>query len=1816
MFIDHRYEVLESLGTGTWANVYKVKDIRTGNLYTLKLFQYLSSSELYSHFSAEDMHHISRIEHPNLSHVEDYGHVGDHIYYISDYFDGNPLSSFRFSKTKIDTLYDIVVQICYALNALHTQNILHRDLKPENILYHSQNGELKVKLIDYGFSKVDIGKDSKLVSGTLPYIAPEVYLGKSVGFPSDFYSLGVILYRLVTGSYPFNLEQITALMSGSQQYFIPVFPSELNKAIPLNLEKLILRLLERNPENRFQSSEEIISYINRSANKDYEFSVSWSMVNALRFNSYIVRESYSHQLLDHLPSVQSNNGKIISLIGGEGLGKDNILSLFRYHLLGGQYFIFDYSCTRTEHEAFFALIKEFLQSLPPDEVGKFNSLNQISDKFRSYLFDSEQEAKSFTQTAEELKSDFESAKSLLLDLCERKPVIFIIRNFQYVHRHTIDFINFLSPHIVQHRILVLLGCNDFNKVKQVEHTILVHIPMLKLDESREYMMRLLKSKVPEGFCLDIHQRSAGNPHFIREILIDLTLRKKLVFGPEISFPASLSEYALPSRLTHSVYSRMSHLTAENYAYLQKISVVRTPISRELMLYILKIKDSELYGLLNESIYNEIFEKRGKLYHFTFPEAQERFFSECSAKMQVLVSKRVIKYFKNKPVNDATTCRGIIQNAGIGNEPLQQREYLLRLYQLLSDDYEQEQAYGAILNVLKIDLDPALEIGRKELIEDLNAFQEKTEITGFFRTAGFIMDSVSRIPEIFEKYLVLGTLELLAENLKEALKHLQKAESLALTGRQRILSYLYLIQIYTRVDKDKMKLYLDKASSTEMPLDLKIAWVDRLAVYHSLNKDTDRAIRIIEDFLISLPPHQDQRIMIRLAAIHNDLGVFYSDQKNISEADEHLGIALGIWKRHNIKRYLGLIYNNISDLYLKQGITVRSEQYSRVGYHYAKELDLTLTQALALLNQGEAKIKMGEYEEAEEKLLEAKELILSVKSTKFLDSIERNLALAKSKIIGFGHYFKFIQTSEPKLIEGFIDQINPLVKTYFYYLNEMCNPKKLRRLISKNVHINYQHIHEEEFYHNVLSLLAITEKDYETALMELKQAMRYAGEINNNYAIAVFYVLEILCHYGLRDYAKAGELIGLAKPIIEEHKYRYWDTKLDIMNLKLDLVNAEIPLRQILRKANDLLNRCDDYKYYQLKVELLQIKLQLLAEMGAEARVEEEFKRYREYLLEITENIAKDDRQNYLNVNYFNLKNLKKLELLPAQSRRKDLRSKWNELLFNIANVNSVQRIKFLIEKGISQVISPWQFKLMVYSDKISNYYTFQCFNCPQDSFIPPEFMPQIKRALEADMVIQFQHQGRNIVVIPMVSGNKRIGYLLLSDNGEMEFGSREMSIIRNIKAHLTALIIRTWDYTEITMRMEKMNQLMEISHELMRIVDMGELEREIVSIAIDFANATRGFLIKRDAEGNNLYQVQMDHNKQLLSTVTGISKTALSLCQQNLEPVITYNAAQDNRFKNSVSVQDYAIHTIFCSPILVDSTPVGFLYLDNLGDNTRELYLNEEIVRLLVSQISIAIKNARQYESILLKSSELNAFEQLKDEFMAIVAHELNTPLTSLQGYVSRLKRNLYADEDERVEIISKTEAAVKKLILSINDITTMNQYNLTKSLPMAPIDISEILDLVHQEIMILSRKRRMQIKMEVEKDLPPVKANWEALHRMVHNIVLNAIRFTNDFGNVLIGARRSAFPQEKIDNKETLVIFVQDNGIGIPQYQLKNIFRKFYELNEIYAHKSGIIEYRSSGLGLGLATSRRIAELHSGDIIIKSKENEGTQVFIIIPFK
>lgn len=1816
MIIDHRYEVLESLGTGAWSNVYKVYDKRSGNIYALKLFQYLTSAELYEKFSAEDMHHITKIEHSNLAHVIDFGHVGDHVYCLSEYYEGEPLKNFRFRKSKLESLYDIIVQISYALEALHDQDIIHKDLKPENVLYKIESNKVDIKVIDYGFAKIDPAKTNQSVTGSLPYIAPEVYLNKQVSPASDYYSLGVLLYKITTGSFPFSIEQINTLMTGSQHYFIPKFPSELNEDIPQSLEKFILRLLEKNPENRFQTAEDIINYINRIQDKQYPFSAEWSLVNKLKFNSYISRESYCHQILDYIDSIENSNGKIVTLIGGEGLGKDNILSLFRYHLLNGKYFLFDYTCSRQDHEPFFALIKEFMQSLTKEELIKLDNLANISEKFKLYLFQSVNDAKRRTQNQEELKADFESVKKILLSLSEQKPIIFLIRNAQYIHKYTIEFINFISQFITNHKILIVLSFNEYNKISQIVHSIIIQVTPLTFAETSRYVKKLLNEYATEAFINNIWELSAGNPYFIREILIDLVQKKAIVKDKQVNFDYDFRAYALPLRILNSIYARLNHIKATHYHYLQLLSITETPLNKELMILILNIKEKELYDLINDSVYNEILVKNKQNYIFNYRDAKLKLKSETDEKEQKLVSQKVINFYRKNSVFDITTCQGIILNSVIAQDVMAEREYNIRLFELYEELYDQDYAYKAILEVVQLDFNPLIKISLKNLINDLMIFQKKTELTGFCDCSTSLLTKIKKLPDIFEKYYLLGTIYFIEENYKKAKNQIDKALNLSVTGRQRVLVWLYYCQIYSHLNHHKMLEYLELLSKAELTLDLKITYVDRLAVYYKINGEMLNAIKIAEDFLNEIPSIQDSKILVRLASLHNNLGVCYSLQKNIEEADEHLNIALSIWNRFNIKRYLGLIYNNIADLHLKQGLISVSESLSWKGYNIAKAQNLSSTMALSLLNIGEAHIKMGEFRKAEEYLMNSQKIIQEMGSKRFLEAIQMNLALSKSKVKNFGFYLDFIKENEPRLLDGYIKEINPLIKTYFYFLFELGAVKKLNRLIRKNAHINYHEIHEDEFYYNIMSMIAILNQDYLLALDHLKNASKHAGEVKNHYAITVFYISEIECYIGLKDYVKASNTFIKAIELAEKYQYHYWEVKLNYYKSLIDLADSKKPLRQILRELMDLYHEIDNREYFILKVKVIFTIVQVLVTLNAEKEASEWFLDYKEFLLKITDGISDDDKQYFLKQNHYYTDSINKSDIKIIESRYQSTKSNWNELQYSLLNVQDSDRIKFFIEKGLREIIAPWKFQIMIYSEKQNSYSIYISDDSHKEYILTPEIYQHIENSFKNDIIISAEFDGSHNMIVPLQIKYHKIGFMILSDRNELNFTKMEVSLMKAIKQNIANLIMRIQDYSEITQKINMMNRLMSITHSLLKVTDIKNLENEIVSASIDFTESSRGFLIKKGEDGNYLYQIAMDAKKTPISNISVISNTVLSDCQKSQSVISTFNAQEDNRFKNSISVQDYNLHSILCAPLMINDSIYGLLYLDNFLDNNKAMYLNQEITILLIDQINIALKNALQYDSLIQKSQEMQSLDSLKDEFMAIVSHELNTPLTSLQGYVSRLKRNLYSDEEEKNSIMDKIESSIKKLILTTNDIITMNNYNLKNQLPKVDLDIIEIINLISHEIEIVSRHRKMFVKIEVSKDLPLIEGNWEAIHLMIYNIVLNAIRFTNDFGTIIIGARKSAFQQEKINNKESLVIYVKDNGIGIPEHQIKNVFRKFYELNEIYAHKSGTIEYRSSGLGLGLATSKRIAELHNGNIWIKSKENENTTVFISLPIK
>ncbi len=245
------------------------------------------------------------------------------------------------------------------------------------------------------------------------------------------------------------------------------------------------------------------------------------------------------------------------------------------------------------------------------------------------------------------------------------------------------------------------------------------------------------------------------------------------------------------------------------------------------------------------------------------------------------------------------------------------------------------------------------------------------------------------------------------------------------------------------------------------------------------------------------------------------------------------------------------------------------------------------------------------------------------------------------------------------------------------------------------------------------------------------------------------------------------------------------------------------------------------------------------------------------------------------------------------------------------------------------------------------------------------------------------------------------------------------------------------------------------------------------------------------------------------------------------------------------------------------------------------------------------------------KNIELVKLDSLKDDFINIVSHELNTPLTKLSTYVRKLKNNLSENPAKRDELLKNVESSTLKLINTTNDIITFNKFSITSALNLTEIEIDELVNLCAQEALPLAEKRKLTLTTDIEEDIPTILGDWESITIMLNQLILNAIRFTDDFGEINIAVRRSSFQNERINNQESVVIFVKDNGIGIPEKELDSVFKKFYELNDIYAHKSGTIEYRSSGLGLGLSTCKRIIDLNKGKIWINSKEHEGTTVFV-----
>jgi len=235
------------IGSGSFGDVYKVSD-QTGKTTALKVIrkEYHSNRlQFKSAFAA-----AKKIDDTNclkmIKWVSD-----DEVSWLMEYVEGDSISTLKFTDiASLDKILTIMIQVCNGLIALHSRNIIHRDLKPENILIDSAG---VVKITDFDFMKTGFSEErtGKFI-GTPEYSSPEHFISSyELDTRSDLYSLGVIFYELLTGELPFLGK--TAKEIGDFHRVKPlVLPTKINPEIPEGVEKIILGLLEKNPNDRYQ----------------------------------------------------------------------------------------------------------------------------------------------------------------------------------------------------------------------------------------------------------------------------------------------------------------------------------------------------------------------------------------------------------------------------------------------------------------------------------------------------------------------------------------------------------------------------------------------------------------------------------------------------------------------------------------------------------------------------------------------------------------------------------------------------------------------------------------------------------------------------------------------------------------------------------------------------------------------------------------------------------------------------------------------------------------------------------------------------------------------------------------------------------------------------------------------------------------------------------------------------------------------------------------------------------------------------------------------------------------------------------------------------------------------------------------------------------------------------------------------------------------------------------------------------------------------------------------------------------------------------
>ncbi len=691
--VSDRYKIIDKLGEGGMGAVFKAYDLSLEQEVALKTLTPMIAQDEGTRRFRREFRAVARLKHPNIVSVYNFGTDDGLNYFTMEYVEGEDLK--KLCEKLVDTekesgvsllpkgnfhvILDIFAQVCRAVKYIHSQGIIHRDLKPGNIMI-TDDGEV-VKIMDFGLAKlIDVSVNltqTGSIMGTAAYMSPEQARGLEVDSRSDLYSLGIILYEVFTGRLPFEGDNpISVIFMHVTE--MPIEPHQYNPDIPPELERTILRLLEKEPIDRYQSAGELLAAIEKSRPSliipreeiERRSIAELAMPDRIFKAKLIGRERELEELKGYLDKVLMKKGELV-LIGGEvGVGKTRLVEELRgYGRLKGAKFLTG-RCYEQEgsisYQPFIEAFRQYFRDVRlHEDLGNVRRMIKgLEPELVKLIPDISEIAREVTPsvklTPEQEKSRlFDAVYRFLVNISERNPIVILLDDLQWADEMTLQLLHYIARNIRNDRIL-LCGTYREEEVSVGRHPLAelmrrmsrerilqrISLARLSLEEVQQMLYSLLGTKdLSSDFEMMIYEETEGNPFFIEEVIKSLVEEGVLyLYNGVWKKKMETIKIEIPPTISDVVERRLDSLDEEKREFMSIAAVIGKEFDFDVLMEVSGRDEDELLDIIDELLRTRLIGEdkasKGDRYYFAHVKIREVLYEEINARRRRRLHRKI------------------------------------------------------------------------------------------------------------------------------------------------------------------------------------------------------------------------------------------------------------------------------------------------------------------------------------------------------------------------------------------------------------------------------------------------------------------------------------------------------------------------------------------------------------------------------------------------------------------------------------------------------------------------------------------------------------------------------------------------------------------------------------------------------------------------------------------------------------------------------------------------------------------------------------------------------------------------------------------------------------------------------------------------------------------------------------------------------------------------------------------------------------------------------------------------------------------------